>query len=199
VNDRGQDGVLMLLFLIIVIADGGLLVNAPQPADGAGGVQDRPVSEVLPLPPCPKRITFRMSPVAATVEPPTTFSSFLAVLSNLKPNMIHPPCAESQELFSRITGQRSPFGWTGGRSVLGGWRGMRTARSREPRPPVRAGSGGERRGRSRRFPLVHRFSDPGEAERQAAAFRNRNDVGGWSDHHVSREGYERKLCAAVQK
>ena len=31
---------LMLLLLIIVIADGGLLVNAPQPADGAGRVQD---------------------------------------------------------------------------------------------------------------------------------------------------------------
>src|SRR5512146_3199119 len=31
------------------------------------------VIEVLPLPPCPKKTTFRISPVAVTVKPPTTF------------------------------------------------------------------------------------------------------------------------------
>ena len=39
-DDRGENGVLMLLLLVVVVADGRLVIDAPQPVDGAGRVQD---------------------------------------------------------------------------------------------------------------------------------------------------------------
>jgi hypothetical protein len=56
VGDGGDDGVLALPFLVVVVANGGAIVDASR--------------EVLPAPPCPRRTMLRISVVLATFESP---------------------------------------------------------------------------------------------------------------------------------